>query len=279
MHPKTAPARAVDPVSRLPEQPDGAAAERRHVARPCRRPIADAEVQNLQALGAALRAARRSAGLTQAVVARRALIGERHLRDLETGRRRTRRSTLDRLSVALVSKSPAGMPAFQILMILLQAAGSNLAAESPHAARVDRRRARRTRRLVTQQSFVDRRIVSGRLVERRATDVRLDGNRWVRRVRFSRATTPDPSRTVEVVADFAAVPLPPPPSRPMRRFSNGGRRSVRVEPATPPVRSRPRSPQAAVTALRRPSSSLPGTARGPDGQTKVAYAGTPESAG
>ncbi len=233
MHSETALAGAVDPVSRLPEQPDGAAAERPHVARPCRRPIADAEVQNLQALGAALRAARRSAGLTQTVVARRALIGERHLRDLETGRRRTRRSTLDRLSAALVSESPAGMAALRILMVLLQAAGSNLAAESPHAARVDRRRARRTRRLVTQQSLVDRRIVSGRLVERRVTDVRLDGKRWVRRVRFSvpqhagslRATTPDPSRTVEVVSDFAAVPLPPPPSRLVRRFSSGSRRS------------------------------------------------------
>ena len=65
-------------------------------------PLTDQEQADAQRLGEVIRLRRRHAGLTQADLSRRAQIGERHLRNLELGRRRTRRSTLHELAEVLV---------------------------------------------------------------------------------------------------------------------------------------------------------------------------------
>ncbi|MGE5764121.1 MAG: helix-turn-helix domain-containing protein [Mycobacterium leprae] len=77
--------------------------------RVCWRPIGEEEKSHLGALGRFLRATRHDAALTQAALARTAQIGERHVRDLERGTRRTRESTLGRLAAALTpSDAPPG---------------------------------------------------------------------------------------------------------------------------------------------------------------------------
>ena len=69
----------------------------------CRRPLEPDELPRLEALGRRLRELRRWARLTQRELARAAELSERHVGRLEGGRRRTRRTTLERLCAALVS--------------------------------------------------------------------------------------------------------------------------------------------------------------------------------
>lgn len=97
------------------------------------------------ALGGRLRAARRSAGLTQQRLAARAQLSERHLRRLERGDRRSRQSTLARLAEVVAAASD-GRTAGDLLAGWITVAGVSLAAESEHRERVERRRARRVAR-------------------------------------------------------------------------------------------------------------------------------------
>jgi transcriptional regulator with XRE-family HTH domain len=167
------------------------------------------------ALGHLLRASRQAAGLTQAVLAKEAQISERHVRRLERGQRRTRRSTLGRLAYAIVNSEPAVGPATRLVEELVVAAGSALADESDHADRVDRRRARRARRALmndhTWESKVTIEVLTG-VVERCARDVPA-GTAGRRRSVFYIFRAADGRRrrlpaTPVVEALFVVVPLP-----------------------------------------------------------------------
>jgi transcriptional regulator with XRE-family HTH domain len=81
------------------------AAWRLHRPRPTRafsrRPIEAAEITYLEALGAHLGAVRRDHRLTQAALGEASELSTSGIRRIETGTRRTRRSTLDRIAAAL----------------------------------------------------------------------------------------------------------------------------------------------------------------------------------
>jgi transcriptional regulator with XRE-family HTH domain len=161
-----------------------------------------------------LRHRRETAGLTQPAVARAAQISVRHLRRLEYGRCRTRRSTLARLAAALTSTvSHPDSPDVQGLYLeLVEVAGVALAAESAFADRVARRRERRAaagRAAVDRLAVVE---VVGGVVERRARGW-VDGDGQVqRRVTYTLRTWDGRRQVVQeeqVPADlFAAFPLP-----------------------------------------------------------------------
>lgn len=130
----TYPARAVGPGIASPGQiPDSG-----------RRPLQDWERPHLRRLGAELRLLRVEARMTQAGLAVAAGIAERSLRRIEHGERRTRRSTIERLSDALANAWGVGLREHPLHRLLV-AAGPVLAAESPFAERVAARRARRRR--------------------------------------------------------------------------------------------------------------------------------------
>src|SRR4051794_12203611 len=97
--------------------------------RDSRRPIEDWERHHLCALGALLLSSRVGLRRSQRETALRAEIGERHLRDLEHGERRTRRSTLTRIAVALVD-SGNEIEAKRLYADFQAAAGPALAPES-----------------------------------------------------------------------------------------------------------------------------------------------------
>jgi transcriptional regulator with XRE-family HTH domain len=109
----------------------------------CRRPITPGEVGNLEALGARLRELRERAGLSRPALAEKAQLGKTQIELIERGGRRTRRSTLDRLAVALTigNSNPD-----ELANELASLAGPALATESDHADRVARRRDRRWRK-------------------------------------------------------------------------------------------------------------------------------------
>ncbi|WP_404387831.1 helix-turn-helix domain-containing protein [Humibacillus xanthopallidus] len=111
----------------------------------CRRPIQEWEVPYLKALGQELRALRLEAGITQEALAVSTGLSSRSLRRLERGERRTRYTTLARLSVRL-SHSSSPERARDLLDRLLTIAGPALAPESQYAERLDMRRERRARR-------------------------------------------------------------------------------------------------------------------------------------
>jgi transcriptional regulator with XRE-family HTH domain len=110
------------------------------------RPIEPGEVPYLTQLGDHLRRLRLDAGLTQWAMADLAALAPRHIRRLERGDSRTRRSTLERIADALADVDPDLGPAEQLLDRLVELAGPALAAESPYADRIARRRARRLRK-------------------------------------------------------------------------------------------------------------------------------------
>jgi transcriptional regulator with XRE-family HTH domain len=109
------------------------------------RPIPE-EVPYLAQLGDHLRRLRLEAGLAQWAMADLAELAPRHIRRLERGECRTRRSTLERLANALVDVDPDLGPADQLLDELVELAGVALAGESAYPDRVARRRARRQRK-------------------------------------------------------------------------------------------------------------------------------------
>lgn len=127
----------------------------------CRKPILDSEVPALEALGRAIEAAREAAGLRRWELAAWAELSEHHLLRLEAGVRRTRASTLVRIAEAIVKgeAETADVPPgrAQALLGRFLAAGAGVVAdESPFAERLDRRRARRQRRLQREAEEIER---------------------------------------------------------------------------------------------------------------------------
>lgn len=111
-----------------------------------RRPIEEWEVAHLLELGSALRHLREHVGLSRAALADATGLNPRSISRIEAGERRTRRSTLTRLLVALISED-AGLGSFDCLLEgLVRRAGPALALESPHQDRIEARRVRRERR-------------------------------------------------------------------------------------------------------------------------------------
>jgi transcriptional regulator with XRE-family HTH domain len=100
-----------------------------------RRPIRPDEITHSEALGRRLRDARCARGLTQAKLAEANELSESTIQRIEAGSRRTRHSTLERITLAL------GDPA--LADELARLAGAALAPESPYAERIARRRERR----------------------------------------------------------------------------------------------------------------------------------------
>lgn len=110
------------------------------------REIEDFEKTYLRALGSALRSLRRHAGLSQAAVAEHSGVHPRTIGRIEAGQRRTRRSTLRRILIALTNADGSLGDIEYLLDGLVRRAGPALAAESPYEDRIEARRRRRERR-------------------------------------------------------------------------------------------------------------------------------------
>lgn len=221
----------------------------RNAARPSasvRRPLEDREVPLLAALGSELRALRQQAQLTQAVPAWRAQIGERSLRRIEAGHRRTRTSTLRRLLFGF------GLPdADECLTRLLLLAGQVVAPESEHAERIDERRQRRHRKAVR------RFVTEHTIVYMDHADGRVAVHRHLRRV----------SRTGTAERTYAVLHLPDGRRHrfrgdPVAELAAADRRGAATQSAGT-VAGRDKDPQAAWRATRhkRPLQDLPGRRR------------------
>ncbi len=118
----------------------------------CRRPIESSELRDLRALGCEVRALRFVNGrlvVRSSELGLLAQIPRRTLWRIETGIRRTRRSTLQRLAKAAARLNPAAGTHDEIFARLIEAAGNALAPPSKYQYRVDRRRMRRFRRANT----------------------------------------------------------------------------------------------------------------------------------
>jgi transcriptional regulator with XRE-family HTH domain len=111
-----------------------------------RRPIEDHEKPYLTELGTALGTLRQHAGLSRAVLADRTGMNPRTISRIESGERRTRRSTLARLLAALVDEDNTLGEMDYLLDGLVRRAGPALAAESPYRDRIEARRERRDKR-------------------------------------------------------------------------------------------------------------------------------------
>jgi hypothetical protein len=112
----------------------------------CRRPIADHEIPGLEALGGALRDIREALCASRTTLGQLASVSIYQLQMIELGARRTRRSTLERISAALVQLGPElEVSAEELTERLCQLAGEGLAPESPYRDRIERRRERRPR--------------------------------------------------------------------------------------------------------------------------------------
>jgi transcriptional regulator with XRE-family HTH domain len=101
---------------------------KQHTRAGSRRPIRPDEIAHLEALGGRLRDARCRRGLTQATLAEAAELSESAIQRIEAGTRRTRRTTLARISLAI------GDPALSEELAAL--AGAALAPESPYPDRI-----------------------------------------------------------------------------------------------------------------------------------------------
>jgi transcriptional regulator with XRE-family HTH domain len=113
---------------------------------PGRRPIEPWEVAGLEALGSALRSLRLEAGLTRMSLGVASELSYAQVTRIESGTRRTRRSTLLRLSRALCAAVPELGDPEPLVDELVATAGDSLAPESPYQDRIARRRERRKRR-------------------------------------------------------------------------------------------------------------------------------------
>jgi transcriptional regulator with XRE-family HTH domain len=115
----------------------------------CRRPITADEVPYLLDLGRTLRYWRTAADMTQAALADALAMSAVHVWRIEHGRRRTRRSTLTHIALALADASRrAGrtLDAVDVLSAFLEAGGPAIAPESPKSERsVERKQKRRVR--------------------------------------------------------------------------------------------------------------------------------------
>lgn len=111
-----------------------------------RRPLRAYERVHLERLGRLLATTRRAVGVTQGELALAAGLSRVQLARIETGVRRTRRSTLTRIAAALVFEAPTLGSVERLVDDLVEEAGPALAEESAYAERVARRRALRVER-------------------------------------------------------------------------------------------------------------------------------------
>ena len=112
-----------------------------------RRPINANEVPGLEALGDELLRLRWTvARIHRPALAIRSQVSVRQIEQIERAIRRTRRSTIERIMLALVKVKPdLGEPA-ALVARLTELAGPGLAPESEYRKRVERRRRRRWRK-------------------------------------------------------------------------------------------------------------------------------------
>lgn len=122
------------------------------------RPLTPEDREHAALLGAELRRLRLAAGGTQRTVALAAELSRRQLQYLEAGHRRTRASTLQRLASVLVP-APDDAATYARLVAV---AGPALAAESPYAPRVARRRQQRSQRALARQRQALRQLAQRR---------------------------------------------------------------------------------------------------------------------
>lgn len=108
-----------------------------------RRPISEDEARALEAFGAALRMARKAAGLTQAELGLAAGYGKSWVYRLEAAVRRPRLSGIEALVAVIVRRSPVLGNGEALTRDLIRLAGIALAPESEYRERVERRRAKR----------------------------------------------------------------------------------------------------------------------------------------
>jgi transcriptional regulator with XRE-family HTH domain len=113
---------------------------------PCRRPLGRGELAYLADMGRQLHDLRERTGLSRAQFGAAAQLSRQHVARLERGERRTRYSTLGRISEVLAMANPELGPSEVILGRLVTAAGPTLATESEYAARVAKRRKSRVAR-------------------------------------------------------------------------------------------------------------------------------------
>lgn len=111
-----------------------------------RRPLRAYERVHLERLGRLLATTRRAVGVTQNELALAAGLSRVQVARIETGVRRTRRSTLTRIAAALVFEAPTLGAVERLVDDLVNEAGPALAEESAYAERVARRRAKRVER-------------------------------------------------------------------------------------------------------------------------------------
>lgn len=109
-----------------------------------RRPLRAYERVHLERLGRLIANTRRAIDVTQADLALSAGLSRVQLARIETGTRRTRRSTLVRIAAALVVEVPKLGPVERLVEDFVQEVGPALAEESAYAERVTRRRSKRT---------------------------------------------------------------------------------------------------------------------------------------
>jgi transcriptional regulator with XRE-family HTH domain len=102
--------------------------QKQHTRAGSRHPIQLHEIAHLEALGNRLATVRHDRGFTQAGLAQKAELSTSAIGRIESGTRRTRRSTLERIAIALGSPNLADE--------LARLAGPALAPESPHAERI-----------------------------------------------------------------------------------------------------------------------------------------------
>jgi hypothetical protein len=101
-------------------------------------------VPDLETMGDELRRLRSNvAGLSRPALSIRAQISVRQIEQIERAIRRTRRSTLDRITAALVIENPEMGDSSALVENLVELAGIGLAPESDYRDRIERRRKRR----------------------------------------------------------------------------------------------------------------------------------------
>lgn len=100
-----------------------------------RRPVKAVETPQLEALGAAVRAAREGAGLSRAALAATAQVHPTWLTYIEHGAYRTRRSTLTRIAAGIVTAQPNLGPIDLLVEHWCGLAGPALAPESRYTSR------------------------------------------------------------------------------------------------------------------------------------------------
>lgn len=108
--------------------------------------ITDEERPHLEALGHDLHQTRRDIGMSRAELARRAELSDGHVWRIETGRRRTRRMTLERIAHSVAEWTEGWLDETEVLEGWLELAGPALAPDLEHPERWGKRKARRQRR-------------------------------------------------------------------------------------------------------------------------------------